>query len=44
MGTILDTTSIMLIMVPLFLPIIDPYDVNLVWFGIITIVGLKSGC
>jgi tripartite ATP-independent transporter DctM subunit len=43
MGTILDTTSIILIMVPLFLPIIAPYDVNLVWFGIITIVGAEIG-
>jgi tripartite ATP-independent transporter DctM subunit len=43
MGTILDTTSIILIMVPLFLPIIEPFDVNLVWFGIITIVGAEIG-
>jgi C4-dicarboxylate transporter DctM subunit len=43
MGTILDTTSIILIMVPLFLPIVDPYDVNLVWFGIVTIVGAEIG-
>ena len=43
LGTILDTTSIILIMVPLFLPVIAPYDVNLVWFGIITIVGAEIG-
>jgi len=43
MGTILDTTSIILIMVPLFLPIIDRYEVNLVWFGIVTIVGAEIG-
>jgi tripartite ATP-independent transporter DctM subunit len=43
MGTILDTTSIILIMVPLFLPIIDPYGVDLIWFGIITIVGAEIG-
>ena len=43
MGTILDTTSIILIMVPLFLPIIEPYGVNLVWFGIVTIVGAEIG-
>jgi tripartite ATP-independent transporter DctM subunit len=43
MGTILDTTSIILIMVPLFLPVMVPYDVNLVWFGIITIVGAEIG-
>ena len=43
MGTILDTTSIILIMVPLFLPIIEPFGVNLVWFGIVTIVGAEIG-
>jgi C4-dicarboxylate transporter DctM subunit len=43
MGTILDTTSIILIMVPLFLPVMQPYDINLVWFGIITIVGAEIG-
>ena len=43
MGTILDTTSIILIMVPLFLPIIEPYGVDLVWFGIVTIVGAEIG-
>ena len=43
MGTVLDTTSIILIMVPLFLPIMDPYGINLVWFGIVTIVGAEIG-
>ena len=43
LGTILDTTSIILIMVPLFLPIVTPYGVDLVWFGIITIVGAEIG-
>ena len=43
MGTILDTTSIILIMVPLFLPIMEPYGINLVWFGIVTIVGAEIG-
>ena len=43
MGTVLDTTSIILIMVPLFLPIIEPFGVSLVWFGIVTIVGAEIG-
>lgn len=43
LGTILDTTSIILIMVPLFLPIVIPYGVDLIWFGIITIVGAEIG-
>lgn len=43
LGTILDTTSIILIMVPLFLPVMAPYDINLIWFGIITIFGAEIG-
>ena len=43
LGTILDTTSIILIMVPLFLPVIIPHGVDLVWFGIVTIVGAEIG-
>ena len=43
LGTILDTTSIILIMVPLFLPIMAPFNIDLVWFGIITIVGAEIG-
>jgi C4-dicarboxylate transporter, DctM subunit len=43
MGTILDTTSIILIMVPLFLPAMAPYDINYIWFGIITVFGAEIG-
>ena len=43
LGTILDTTSIILIMVPLFLPVLAPFNVNLIWFGIITVVGAEIG-
>jgi C4-dicarboxylate transporter DctM subunit len=43
LGTILDTTSIILIMVPLFLPILAPFNIDLVWFGIVTIVGAEIG-
>ena len=43
MGTILDTTSIILIMVPLFLPVMEPYGIELIWFGIITIFGAEIG-
>jgi C4-dicarboxylate transporter DctM subunit len=43
LGTMIDTTSIILIMVPLFLPVMAPYDIDLVWFGIITIVGAEIG-
>lgn len=43
MGTLLDGISIMLIMVPMFIPLLSGYDVNLVWFGIITVIGVEIG-
>lgn len=43
MGTLLDGISIMLIMVPMFIPLLAGYDVNLVWFGIITVIGVEIG-
>ncbi|MDH3747279.1 MAG: TRAP transporter large permease [Gammaproteobacteria bacterium] len=43
LGTMLDTTSIILIMVPLFVPVLAPYNIDLVWFGIVTIVGAEIG-
>lgn len=43
LGTILDTASIILIVVPLFLPLIEALDMSLVWFGIITVVGAEIG-
>ncbi len=43
LGTLLDTASIILIVVPLFLPIIEPMGVSLVWFGIVTVIGAEIG-
>ncbi len=43
LGTLLDTASIILIVVPLFLPLIEPLGLNLVWFGIITVIGAEIG-
>ena len=43
LGTIIDTASIILIVVPLFLPALEPFDVDLVWFGIVTVVGAEIG-
>ena len=43
LGTLLDTASIILIVVPLFLPIVEPLGVNLVWFGIIVVIGAEIG-
>jgi len=43
LGTLLDTASIILIVVPLFLPLIEPMGLSLVWFGIISVVGAEIG-
>jgi C4-dicarboxylate transporter DctM subunit len=43
LGTILDTASIILIIVPLFLTALDAFGVDLVWFGIVTVVGAEIG-
>lgn len=43
LGTIIDSVSILLITVPLFIPLLQPFDVNLVWFGIIAIMATEIG-
>jgi tripartite ATP-independent transporter DctM subunit len=43
MGMILDSSSILLILVPLMLPVLAPFDVDLVWFGIVTILAVEIG-
>jgi C4-dicarboxylate transporter, DctM subunit len=43
LGTIIDSVSIILITVPLFLPLLAPFDVNLVWFGIIAVLAIEIG-
>ncbi len=43
MGTVLDSSSIMLILVPLMLPVINGFGVDLVWFGVITVIAVEIG-
>ena len=43
MGTVLDSSSIMLILVPLMLPVVTGMGVNLVWFGIVTVIAVEIG-
>lgn len=43
LGTLLDTASIVLIVVPLFLPLVEAMDMSLIWFGIVTVVGAEIG-
>lgn len=43
MGTILDSTSIMMIIVPLIYPIMHKLGVNFVWFGLVTVIAIEVG-
>ena len=43
MGMILDSSSIMLILVPLMLPVVVPMGLDLVWFGIVTVLAVEIG-
>lgn len=43
MGTILDSTSILLIVCPLTLPIAATFGVDLVWWGIVTVLAVEIG-
>ncbi len=43
LGTLLDTASIILIVVPLFLPVVEPMGLSLIWFGIVTVIGAEIG-
>ena len=43
MGMILDSSSIMLILVPLVLPVMTGFGVDLVWFGIVTVIAVEIG-
>jgi len=43
MGTILDSSSILMIAVPLALPIMEAFDTDLIWFGIVTIIAVEVG-
>lgn len=43
MGMILDSSSIMLILVPLMLPVVVPMGLDLVWFGVVTVLAVEIG-
>jgi len=43
LGTVLDSTSIMLIVLPLALPVVSALGGNLIWFGVVTVVGIEIG-
>jgi tripartite ATP-independent transporter DctM subunit len=43
MGTILDSTSILMIIVPLIYPIMKAFGVNFIWFGLVTVLAIAVG-
>jgi len=43
LGTLLDSASIMLITIPLVLPSLIGFNVDLVWFGIVTLLAVEIG-
>jgi len=43
MGMILDSTSIMLILLPLCLPIVTELGGDLIWYGIVTVIAVEIG-
>jgi C4-dicarboxylate transporter DctM subunit len=43
LGTILDSASIMLILLPLVVPVMANLGVDLVWFGIVTVIAVEIG-
>ena len=43
LGTVIDTASMILIVVPLFLPVLDNLDLSMVWFGIIAVIAAEIG-
>jgi TRAP-type C4-dicarboxylate transport system permease large subunit len=43
LGMVLDSSSILLIAVPLMLPVVIPMGLDLVWFGIVTVIAVEIG-
>jgi C4-dicarboxylate transporter, DctM subunit len=43
LGTIIDSSSILLIVLPLMLPIAQQFGLDLIWFGVITVVAVEIG-
>ncbi|MDZ4398362.1 TRAP transporter large permease [Hydrogenophaga sp.] len=43
MGCIIDSVSIMLIMLPIVLPIARAFGMDVVWFGVVTVVAVEIG-
>ena len=40
---IIDSSSTLLIVLPLMLPMAEQYGLNLIWFGVVTVVAVEIG-
>jgi tripartite ATP-independent transporter DctM subunit len=43
LGCVLDSTSILLILLPLALPVAAELGANLIWFGVVTVIAVEIG-
>jgi tripartite ATP-independent transporter DctM subunit len=43
LGTVIDSSSILLIVLPLMLPVAEQFGLNLIWFGVVTVVAVEIG-
>ncbi|MFL2546835.1 MAG: TRAP transporter large permease subunit [Candidatus Rariloculaceae bacterium] len=43
LGTVLDSTSILLVLLPLALPVLAELGGNPIWFGVVTVIGVEIG-
>ena len=43
LGCIIDSISIMLIMLPIVLPVANGFGMDFIWFGVITVVAVEIG-
>ena len=43
LGAILDSSSILLVTIPLLIPIVKPLGFDLIWFGIVSVVAVEMG-
>ncbi len=43
LGAILDSSSILLVTIPLMLPVIESLNYSLIWFGVVAIVSVEMG-
>jgi len=43
LGMVVDSSSILLIVLPLMLPLAEQFGMNMIWFGVVTVVAVEIG-